>query len=208
MLLDPSKYHPNLRDSFVSQRNHQDTTCVRDLTQDSWRSLFPLLERSSHRSLHNGCISSFQSLIRSPPQGGLLWVPILPQSGEALRLPHISMNMSILPCLWYSQPHFIFHRASTAAGNSLSPSSLPPSFLSSSHSCEACLLSVPPPQVQALPHWQQFGWNDSSLAAATPASRQESQQCPLTASNIIPQLAPQCPPGCLFSAVSPATGKW
>lgn len=91
MLLDSSKYHPNLRDSFVSQRNHRDTTCVRNLTQDSW-SLFPLLERSSHRSWHNGCISSFQSLIRSPPQGGLLWVPILPQSGEALPLPHRSMN--------------------------------------------------------------------------------------------------------------------
>ena len=73
------------------------------------------------------------------------------------------MNTSILPCRWYSQPHFIFHRASTTTGNSLSSSSLPPFFLSSSHSCNTCLLSVPPPQGEALLHRQRFGQNDSSL---------------------------------------------
>ena len=191
----------------MSQRNHRDTTCVRDLTQDSWRSLFPLLERSSHRSLHNGCISSFQSdQVTSSGRPSLSPHPPSVWRSTASATCKYEHEHSSLPLVLPTTLHF--SQSISRGRKSPLPPSLPPFFLSSSHSCKACLLSVPPPQVQALPCWQQFGRNDSSLAAATPASRQESQQCPLTASNIIPQLAPQGPPGCLFSAVSPATGKW
>lgn len=132
MLLNPRNYCPNLRDSSVSQSSHLDTTCMRDLIHNFWRSSFPLpgmpipqifAQWLSHHSGLCSCHLFWEAFSEAPSSS---------QSGEALPLPHTNVNTSALPCLCHCQPHFIFYRALT--GNSFSSSFLLPSpFLSPIH---------------------------------------------------------------------------